>query len=122
MREDRAREAQLLKVFYQQAKDKDRNLVQRRIAKDLGVTQSMVAAWLNGHSRCPDRSLDILGRKLGFDPEVVRPGVAERLDEKVEATEERDALIALIDSMDPAHKQQVMQFARFLLTSRAGKK
>lgn len=115
---DKIEEAQLLKRLYQTAKMRDDTIRQAKLAKACGVSPSMVAGWMNGHSRCPDRSLVRLGELLDFDPTLVRPDVHERLGDKLERRQRIEALTKKIDDLDDAKLEQVSDFIGFILRSR----
>jgi transcriptional regulator with XRE-family HTH domain len=118
MNKDRSREATLLKGYYNTAKLSNPKLRQQQIADALGASQSMVAAWLNDHARCPDASLIKLGEILGFDPESVRPDIHARMGRNDDPDETLDKLHGLIDRLDSSRRTQVLDYIRFILHSR----
>lgn len=83
----------------------------------LGYSQSRVAAWLNGHQRCPDYVLESLGQELGFDPNEIRPGYragGSTADEEAA----RVLLSELIGKLSGEKREQVIDFIRFILLRR----
>lgn len=121
MNEERRREAATLKHLYKNFKEQKRKITQAEIADDIGVTQGVVAGWMAGSTRCPDRHLMTLSEILLFDPEMVRPGVKERIESGLADFEEREALLNIISGLDPLKRKQVHDFVKFLSQSRPGK-
>ena len=118
MAEDRDREAALLKNYYNAGKLRDPKLRQQKVADNLGCSQSIVAAWFNGHARCPDRSLIKLGDALGFDPKAVRPDISDNTVDSEPSEAAKRRLTRLFDNLDPGRVDQVTDFVRFILATR----
>lgn len=66
------KEGDFLKNMLRKAKV-SRGYNAKRLAIELGVSESLVSQWLSGKTRVPDRTMLVLAKLLGFGPWELRP-------------------------------------------------
>lgn len=61
----------------------NKNMTQQQFAKEIGVSQSMVAHFSNGrHDPTPEKALDI-EEKFGIDASIISPVIARAREKRI---------------------------------------
>jgi transcriptional regulator with XRE-family HTH domain len=97
-KEQRKKDSGILATYFFAAQTKDTELTQDSIAAEMNVTQGMVQKWLNGGARISTPRLIWLGKRLNFDPKIIRPELDSQAD--ASATTEREKLWAALARVD----------------------
>ena len=112
-------EAALVKKAYLASQDQTQ-LTQASVARLFGVTQGLVQAWFSGATRIPDSTMFQLSQILKFDPLEVRPSLcvylvaAKQLIDRDE-NDRSGLILTLFDQMNDEQKDQLEQFAKFVV-------
>ena len=112
-------EAALVKKAYLASQDQTQ-LTQASVARLFGVTQGLVQAWFSGATRIPDSTMFQLSQILKFDPLVVRPSLrvylvaAKQLIDRDE-NDRSGLILTLFEQMNDEQKDQLEQFAKFVV-------
>lgn len=94
-KEEKQREGNQLRMYFDLHKDREPNLTQDQIIFEMGLkSQGLFSQWIKGKTRISDRNLIWLGKRLRFDPLEVRPSLGEYLQNKSLTPKESAVLLA----------------------------
>jgi transcriptional regulator with XRE-family HTH domain len=97
-----------------------RDITQADVARELDVTQGMVAQYLSGRNRMPDSTLLRVCWYLEINPLEVRPSLVTFLEEAQSqlSLQTQNALAAQLQSLTEPEKAEVEEYLSFLRSKR----